>query len=209
MNVEKDERNVINGQAIRLVALDLKDLWSLYTEKLRPWIAVDGSSGKYTESKEETIDEVKAALQFFAEYDGQVQEYLSTQSKAFAKLRVRIPAALDDASSSGSGRADGVVVTTETVNARVAELLKLSGGASRRASMSDAEDDDDDEEEDDGSDMYDDDEDEYGEDADHSEGAEEEDDDHDHDDSHDDSHDEDDNDDDNVDLYDDEDDYDE
>ena len=202
VNVEKDERNVINGQAIRLVALDLKDLWSLYTEKLRPWVASDGTSGKYTESKD-NVDEVKAALQFFAEYDGQVQEYLSTLSKAFAKLRVRIPAAIDDASSSGSG---SVMVTTESVNARVAELLKLSGGASRRAVI-----EDDDEEDDDETDMYDDDEDEYGEDADHSEEAEAEDD-HDEDDEDQDDkddHDDGDHEDDNVDLYDDEDDYDE
>lgn len=201
VNVEKDERNVINGQAIRLVALDLKDLWSLYTEKLRPWVASDGTSGKYTESKD-NVDEVKAALQFFAEYGGQVQEYLSTQSKAFAKLRVRIPAAIDDASSSGSG---SVMVTAESVNARVAELLKLSGGASRRAVL-----EDDDEEDDDETDMYDDDEDEYGEDADHSEEAEEEDN-HDEDEDQDDKddHGDGDHEDDNVDLYDDEDDYDE
>jgi hypothetical protein len=202
VNVEKDERNVINGQAIRLVALDLKDLWSLYTEKLRPWVASDGTSGKYTESKD-NVDEVKAALQFFAEYGGQVQEYLSTQSKAFAKLRVRIPAAIDDASSSGSG---SVMVTTESVNARVAELLKLSGGASRRAVIED----DDEEDGDDETDMYDD-EDEYGEDADHSEEAEAEDD-HDEDDEDQDDkddHDDGDHEDDNVDLYDDEDDYDE
>lgn len=135
--VGKKERNIIDGQAMKLVATDLKELWQLYTEKLAPLAGVGTSYGE----PKATTDDVKQALNFFSEYDTKVKAYLAQTAKDFVKLRLKMPSSLDESA-----------LTVEKATSRIDELLKLSGGAVKKPRMPSEEDEEEDEEDDEGED---------------------------------------------------------
>lgn len=158
--LEKKLHNVIDGQAIRLVAMDLKDLWQLYSDKIALWVSKDT---QFNSENKKVFEDVKQILSFFKEYDSKIKAYMSMQSKSFSKLRVKIPNGIDDSATQ---------TTLDSVNTRLEELSKLSGGALKDSSIEnicersgDGDEDNDDNYEDDNDNIYDDDDDDEGDDA--------------------------------------------
>lgn len=43
VSVNKEERNVITGQAIKLIANDMRDAWKLVSKSIEPLLEVNGS----------------------------------------------------------------------------------------------------------------------------------------------------------------------
>lgn len=128
--VSKKERNIIIGQAVKLLAADLRELWKLYGDLLVP---LAGTGNPYAEPKAVTNDLIDL-LSFYNSSDQAVKAFLTDSAKAFQKLRVKI-----------STEVEPTAVSLESLSSRIAELVKISGGFS--AAGSDDSDDDDEEKE--------------------------------------------------------------
>eukprot|EP01039_Chlorochromonas_danica_P000517 gene515-556_t len=89
---KKPQRNIITGQAMKLISVDLKELWKLYSEKAAILLNSEGSG--YQEPKAGNKD-VSSVLKFLQEGEGQLKEHLSATAKAFASLKLKLPADLE------------------------------------------------------------------------------------------------------------------
>mmetsp|Transcript_29047 Transcript_29047/g.27839 ORF Transcript_29047/g.27839 Transcript_29047/m.27839 type:complete len:623 (-) Transcript_29047:267-2135(-) len=154
--VERKQQNPIIGHATKVIANDLKDMLKLLSDKMAPMV---GQGDPYAGPKGDE-KEILALLQFYQESNTQIKAYLSKATKAYTVMRVKIPTAVESKVSVGK------------LESRIAELTKITGGATkmmtaRKLSRSlarhieeDDEEEEDEEEEDEEDDDDDDDEDE-------------------------------------------------
>lgn len=126
--VTKKERNIIIGQAVKVLAADVRELWKLYGDLLAP---LAGTGNPYAEPKAATTD-LAELLSFYKDSDQAVKTFLTDSSKAFQRLRVKIPTEVEPSS-----------VSFDSISSRITELTNLSGGYTPADSDEDDEDDED------------------------------------------------------------------
>ena len=62
--IDKKMVNIIVGQIVRAVANDLRDLWTLFSTKLAPFV---GQGAAYKDSNDASADDIRALLKFYDE----------------------------------------------------------------------------------------------------------------------------------------------
>lgn len=131
----KGQRNIITGQALKLVAIDLRETWKIYNEKIQPLLG--GGAGNYSEPRASSQD-VAGVLSFAQDKREALQSFLTSTAKAFQAIKLKIPS---DLSMS--------LVPADQLKERLAQLTAVSGGARRVSAPLDEEDEEDDDAEDD------------------------------------------------------------
>jgi hypothetical protein len=111
--VERKQQNPIIGHATKVIANDLKDMLKLFSDKMAPLI---GQGDPYAGPKGDE-KEILALLQFYQESTTQIKAYLSKAAKAYTVMRVKIPTEVESKVSAGK------------LESRIAELTKMTGGA--------------------------------------------------------------------------------
>jgi len=84
--------NYITGQAIRHVALDLKDLWKLFSTRLGPLV---GEGQPYDNSKPAASEDIAALLEFYRSLETDIRTFLQNASGVLVPKRIKLPADID------------------------------------------------------------------------------------------------------------------
>ena len=128
---EKGQCNPITGQITKLIANDLKDLWKQFSLKIAPLV---DQTTPYDQTAKAAEKDIASLLKFYSEAEKDIKTFLSKAVKSYQHLRLKFPSDIPSNSQ----------IDATKLEARIAELVSITGGATN-----DDDDDDDEEEEDD------------------------------------------------------------
>jgi len=141
---DKNQCNPITGQITKTLVNDLKDLWKQFSLKIVPLI---DNTSPYDQTAKAAEKDVASLLKFYSETEKDIKAYLSKAAKSYSHLRLKFPS---DISSNSQ-------IDMTKLEAKIAELVSISGGATDDDDDDDEEEDDNDEGEGEGDDVDDDD----------------------------------------------------